>query len=104
MLKYVIAAALLALQTVTFAADLAEISNYRQYNESFSSSGQPTAEQLQLVSTSGFDRVIYLGFTDNDTAIEFEDSIVKKLDMEYVHIPVIFHQPSLVCTIDEEPG
>jgi protein tyrosine phosphatase (PTP) superfamily phosphohydrolase (DUF442 family) len=95
MLKYVVAVVLLTLRTVALAGDLAEISNYRQYNESLSSSGQPTVEQLQLVSKSGFDRVIYLAFTDNDTAIEAEDRIVKKLGMEYVHIPVIFHQPSL---------
>lgn len=95
MYKYLSAIILIALPTAILAAELAEISNYRSYNETFASSGQPTALQLELVAKSGFDRVIYLAFTDNETAVEFEDRIVKKLGMEYVHIPIIFHQPTL---------
>ncbi len=62
---------------------------------SLSASGQPTASQLEAVSEEGFNRVIYLAFSDNDTAIDNEDRVVKKLDMDYVHIPVDFENPTL---------
>ena len=62
---------------------------------SLSASGQSTASQLEAVSEEGFNRVIYLAFSDNDTAIDNEDRVVKKLDMDYVHIPVDFDKPTL---------
>ena len=77
------------------ADELSDISNYRQYSESFSSSGQPTALQLEKIQEQGFERVIYLAFTDDDTAIEDEDREVKQLDMDYVHIPVDWENPTL---------
>ncbi len=77
------------------ADDLSDIDNYRQYSPQFSSSGQPSAEHLKTVSDEGFERVIYLAFSDNHTAIEAEDRIVKKLGMDYLHIPVDFESPTL---------
>ena len=77
------------------AAGVGDISNYRQYSPQFSSSGQPTASQLEAVSDEEFKRVIYLAFSDNHTAIDNEDRVVKKLGMDYVHIPVDFDQPTL---------
>ena len=60
------------------ADDLSDIDNYRQYSPEFSSSGQPSVSQLEVVSEAGFERVIYLAFSDNQTAIEAEDRVVKK--------------------------
>jgi protein tyrosine phosphatase (PTP) superfamily phosphohydrolase (DUF442 family) len=77
------------------ADELSDISNYRQYSELFSSSGQPTAVQLEKIEQQGFERIIYLAFTDNDTAIEDEDRVVKQLGMDYVHIPVDWENPTL---------
>jgi protein tyrosine phosphatase (PTP) superfamily phosphohydrolase (DUF442 family) len=77
------------------AAGVNEISNYHQYSPQFSSSGQPTASQLETVAEEGFKRVIYLAFSDNHTAIENEDRTVKKLGMDYVHIPVDFDNPTV---------
>lgn len=87
--------ALLAAGQLLAAADLSDIANYREYSPRFSSSGQPSAQQLEMVSDAGFKRVIYLAFSDNGTAIEKEDRVVKKLGMDYVHIPVDFGQPRL---------
>ena len=81
--------------SVLATGDLSEIINYREYSPQFSSSGQPTAGQLKAVSEVGFKRVIYLAFSDNHTAIETEDRVVKKLGMDYVHIPVDFENPTL---------
>lgn len=77
------------------ADDLSGIDNYRQYSPQFSSSGQPSVSQLEAVSEAGFERVIYLAFSDNQTAIEVEDRVVKKLGMDYVHIPVDFESPTI---------
>ena len=75
--------------------DLSTIINYHEYSPRFSSSGQPTAAQLKAVSEAGFKRVVYLAFSDNHTAIDAEDRVVKKLGMDYVHIPVDFDNPTL---------
>ena len=74
---------------------LTDVANYRPYSELLSSAGQPSSEQLELAAEQGFERVIYLAFTDNDTAIEHEDSTVIKLGMQYVHIPVDFRNPTV---------
>ena len=77
------------------ADDVAEIENYRQYSPYFSSSGQPGAEQLKALRQAGFKRVIYLAFSDNKSAVEHEDRLVKSLGMGYVHIPVDFDNPAI---------
>ena len=73
---------------------LADISNYRDYSETFSSSGQPTKKQLQLLKDDGFERIVYIAFSNNGNAFADEDVVVKELGMDYVHIPVIWDQPT----------
>lgn len=74
-------------------AALAEIVNFRQYSDVFSSAGQPTAEQFQAVADAGFERVVYIAFTNNQNALPDEDQIVKGLGMEYMQVPVDFNNP-----------
>ncbi len=76
------------------ADDLSEISNYREYSPTFSSSGQPTKEQLQILKDDGFERIVYIAFSNNGNAFPDEDVVVKELGMDYVHIPVIWDQPT----------
>ena len=70
------------------------ITNYREYSAAYSSSGQPTADQLKSLAENKFERVINLGFTNHHAALAGEDDIVKNLGMEYVHIPVVFDAPN----------
>ncbi|MFT5693947.1 MAG: protein tyrosine phosphatase (PTP) superfamily phosphohydrolase (DUF442 family) [Oceanicoccus sp.] len=73
---------------------LDEITNFRQYSPSFSSAGQPTVAQFQRLKASGFERIIYIAFTNSGkNAIPEEDIIVKSLGMEYLQIPVDFQTP-----------
>lgn len=72
---------------------LAEILNFRQYSATFASAGQPTREQLGVLREKGFERVVYIAFTNNPNAIPEEDILVKELGMEYLHIPVDFSNP-----------
>lgn len=76
------------------AADLSGISNFRQYSETFASSGQPTREQLELLQEEGFERVVYIAFTNHRNSIADEDVLVRDLGMHYVHVPVVWDSPT----------
>jgi protein tyrosine phosphatase (PTP) superfamily phosphohydrolase (DUF442 family) len=78
-----------------FAGDLEGSRNYRAYDELLSSSGQPDAAQLEDAAARGFKRVVYLGFTNSNGALDNEDAIVAALGMQYVHIPVDWNAPKL---------
>jgi len=77
------------------AQSVADILNYRQYTPLFSSAGQPSKEQLPLIKEAGYNRVIYIAFSNGRTAIPEEDQLVKDLGMDYLHIPVDFNNPTL---------
>ncbi len=72
---------------------LDEITNYRQYSPVFASSGQPNREQYQILAEQGFERVVYIAFTNNPNALSDADQLVKSLGMEYMHVPVDFNNP-----------
>jgi protein tyrosine phosphatase (PTP) superfamily phosphohydrolase (DUF442 family) len=73
---------------------LDSITNFRQYSPTFASAGQPNREQFQAVRNAGFERVVYIAFTNSgENAIPEEDTIVKELGMEYLQIPVDFKTP-----------
>ncbi len=69
------------------------ILNYIKINENIATSGQPTDEQLELISTCGYEVVINLALHDASNAIKEEDKVVTGLGMSYFHIPVIFDDP-----------
>ncbi len=75
------------------APELAEIINFRQYSERFASAGQPTREQFQAIADQGFERVVYIAFTNNPNALADADQVVKELGMEYMQVPVDFSNP-----------
>ncbi len=71
-----------------------DIFNYINYNESLSSSGQPSKSQMHSIRNQGYDLVINLAPYDFvEGYLENEESIVKSLGMDYVHIPVEFFDP-----------
>jgi protein tyrosine phosphatase (PTP) superfamily phosphohydrolase (DUF442 family) len=69
------------------------IVNFRQYSENFASSGQPSAEQFAAIAEQGFERIVYIAFTNNQNALPDADQVVKGLGMEYMHVPVTFDNP-----------
>lgn len=75
------------------ATELAAITNFRQYSDSFASAGQPTREQFQTLKDEGFERIVYIAFTNNPNALADEDQVVKGLGMEYMQVPVDFSNP-----------
>ncbi len=78
----------------TACAQDGEITNYREYSPTFSSAGQPTAEQLEALRDEGFGRVVYIAYSDHDDSLPNEDRVVKELGMEYIHIPVEWSAPT----------
>ena len=76
------------------AAELDEISNYREYSATFASSGQPTEKQLRAIRDAGFERIVYIAWTDHRNSLEHEDRLVKDLGMQYLHIPVDWEAPT----------
>jgi len=70
------------------------ILNYIKINENISTSGQPTQEQFELISKCGYEVVINLALHDASNAIEDENKVVANLKMAYLHIPVIFDNPT----------
>ncbi len=75
-------------------ATLAGITNFREYSNRFASAGQPTVEQFSAVRDAGYERVIYIAFTNNQNAIANADQVVKGLGMDYIHIPVDWNNPT----------
>lgn len=70
------------------------IKNCLNVTSTISSSGQPTAEQFQLIKDLGYHVVINLAMPDSTTAIADEGNIVTHVGMTYIHIPVPFDAPS----------
>ena len=71
------------------------ILNYIKINENISTSGQPTIEQFELISKCGYEVIINLALCDASNAIDNENKIVTDLKMSYIHIPVIFEEPTI---------
>jgi len=95
MKRFVLVFVLAALIPHAFAGELDDLINYRAYSDTLSSSGQPTVEQFQRVREAGFERVVFLAFSDHEGSLEHEDRVIKDLGMEFVQIPVDWETPSV---------
>ncbi|MCY4263783.1 MAG: protein tyrosine phosphatase family protein [Gammaproteobacteria bacterium] len=89
---------LLALSAPLYAVEdtpaaLEGITNFRQYSDTFASAGQPTLDQYSAIAEAGYERVVYIAFTNNPNALPDADQVVKGLGMEYMHVPVDFANP-----------
>jgi uncharacterized protein (TIGR01244 family) len=70
------------------------IRDYRQLSERIATAGQPTQEELAAIARTGYEVVINLDVSDSSYALEGEGSLVRSLGMDYVHIPVVWEQPT----------
>lgn len=92
------------------ASELGDIVNFREYSDLLASSGQPTAEQLQAIRGAGYQRVIYLAYTDSEGALQHEDHLVEKLGMEFFNVPVDWANPkrsdfhAFAAILNQSPG
>ena len=68
--------------------------NRIDYSPSLTTSGQPTEGELALIASAGFDRVIFLAFTNYPKAVAHEDYVVRDQGLQFIHIPVEWESPS----------
>lgn len=69
--------------------------NKIDYSPLLTTSGQPTEAELGQVASAGYDRVVFLAFTNHPKAVAYEDDIVRELGLQFIHIPVLWESPSL---------
>ena len=74
---------------------LEEIENFLQLSDRIATSGQPDEGQIIEIGRTGFEVIINLALTGTDYALEDEAGLVRSLGMEYIHIPVIWENPTL---------
>lgn len=74
--------------------DLPHILNWRRLDDTITTSGQPTEDQLADIKDLGVTHVINLGPHHNVGALADEAGTLKALGMEYIYIPVEFEHPT----------
>jgi protein tyrosine phosphatase (PTP) superfamily phosphohydrolase (DUF442 family) len=73
---------------------LSDIYNFLAVSADLGTAGQPTAEQLAAVKAAGYDVVINLALGTTPRDLPNEASLVTGQGMEYIHIPVVFDNPT----------
>ena len=76
-------------------AALADIYNFEAVTDWLGTSGQPTEIQFADIADAGFDAVVNLALPSSDNALANEGSIVTGYGMAYIHLPVIFENPTV---------
>jgi len=74
---------------------LGNIRAFVQLTDDVGTSGQPQRAQFELIAKEGYAAVVNLALPTSDDAIADEGSVVTRLGMRYVHIPVDFKNPTL---------
>ncbi|MBN1139339.1 MAG: hypothetical protein JXM73_22370 [Anaerolineae bacterium] len=75
---------------------LQEISSYLRICDTLATAGQPAPEQFAAIRDAGYQVVINLAMPTSTNALPNEAEIVAGLDMDYVHIPVAWENPTPV--------
>ena len=76
------------------SSELEGIFNYVRIDDRVATSGQPTAAEFQLIRDAGFRRVVILLPSDSENSLDSEPQVCKDLEMDYIHIPVDFSNPT----------
>ena len=74
--------------------DLTTIYHYLPLSETIATAGQPTVEQFPAIQAAGYQVVINLALLESVNAIPTEAAIVQALGLQYIHIPVLWEQPT----------
>ncbi len=75
--------------------DLPAIYHFLRLSETIATAGQPTVEQFPAIQAAGYQVVINLALPESVNAIPEEATIVPALGMAYIHIPVMWEQPTI---------
>lgn len=72
-----------------------DIDNYLKISDSIGTSGQPTKEQFSAIKQAGYQVVVNLALSESSNALPNEKQIVEAQEMQYIHIPIIWENPTL---------
>ena len=75
-------------------SQITDICFFLPLSEKLATAGQPTEPQLASIRAAGYEVVVNLALPTSTNALPSEQEIVESLGMEYVHIPVIWEQPT----------
>ena len=75
--------------------NIEDIYKFLKISDSIATAGQPTAEQFLAVKDSGYQAVVNLALTKSLNALPDEQAIVEAQGIDYVHIPVIWENPTI---------
>jgi len=69
--------------------------NFLKISDDLATSGQPTEQQIRLMKEAGYQTVINLAPSSVlENSLQTERSLLASLDMQYIHIPVDFSNPT----------
>ncbi len=74
---------------------LEAIHNFLRLSEHIATAGQPNEEQFAAIKEAGYQILVNLAPSGSTDAIPHEGEIVESLGIHYVHIPVIWTNPTL---------
>jgi len=73
---------------------LTEIDHFLPLTDTLLTGGQPTEAQFQAIADAGVQTVINLALATSPHALPDEAGLVRRLGMDYVHIPVVWESPT----------
>ncbi|MBD2182070.1 protein tyrosine phosphatase family protein [Planktothrix sp. FACHB-1355] len=71
------------------------IYNFFKVSAKVATAGQPTEAQLGVIKDAGYQLIVNLALPESPKALPNEQALVENLGMEYVHIPVVWENPTL---------
>jgi protein tyrosine phosphatase (PTP) superfamily phosphohydrolase (DUF442 family) len=72
-----------------------DIYNFLKISNRIATSGQPTSEQFSAIKKAGYEFIINLALPESSNALPDEKQIVENQGMQYIHIPVVWENPTL---------
>lgn len=73
---------------------LSQIRQFDYIHEHLFTSGQPTEVQLEQIKAYGISTIINLALSDSPQALAQEDRICLNLGLNYIHLPLLWDNPS----------
>lgn len=80
--------------------ELDAITQFRRISSRLATSGQPSAEQLELLKRAGFQTIINLAHPSSQGALLDEARLATRLDLEYLNFPLDLEEPELVTALE----
>ena len=80
--------------------ELEAIHNFRPISARLATSGQPSAEQIEVIGRAGFKTLVNLALPTSDGALIDEARVAMRHGLEYLHFPLDFEEPELATALE----